>query len=538
MNTAEALVKLLEDSSVKHIFGHPGEQIIRMYQVLNDSPIEHILVRHEQSGVHAADAYGRTTGKFGVCMATAGPGALNLVMGLATAYKDSVPILALTGDNPYSLRNEDNFQSFDLPGVFKKLTIKNFNPSSPKEAVLNMKEALDILKNQPIGPIHFNLPKDILEGEEGVEEALEKPYVSNINYNYGQMNLLTSLLKSSKKPVILAGAGVIFSGATEILKDFVEENNIPVLTTYHGKGVLDEDSKLNLGLVGVRGTSLSNYAYLNSDLILVLGAKLSERTISKGDFNEIKQKIIDVNLNKNHLKGKLKIYGDVKEVLNTLKSEDLNNKLFSELNKLWIDEIYNHNIENKVIGSDDNSIPLRPQSAIKTILDESKEAYVAGDAGSHTVWAMLLAHPNKFGKFTYSGALSPMGWGLPASIGISMAHPNERVVVINGDGGFQMSIQELATIKEYNLPITICILNNSQLGIIRQWEEDISKDLRYQIDLDNPDFLAIGKAYGIDGVKANSSEKLKDALKKSSNSDSPYIIEISVREENVPLPDD
>ena len=536
MNTAEALVKLLEDNGVSHIFGHPGEQIIRMYEALNDSSIEHILVRHEQAATHAADGYARTSAKFGVCMSTAGPGALNLIMGLATAYKDSVPILAITGDNPYSLRNEDNFQTFDLPAVFKEVTIKNFNPTTGREAILEMKEALDILNNEPRGPVHFNLPKDVLSDTEGIEEALNKPFVSKLDYNYGQMNLLVSLLKSSKKPMILAGAGVIYSGACKLLKDFAENNNIPIVTTYHGRGILDENLKLNLGLVGIRGTSLSNYAYLNSDLILSLGAKLSERTIALGDFNEIKQKIIDVNVNKDHLKGKLKIYGDVKEVLTTLMSEDLDSEHFREFNKLWLDEIYTNNIEGPIIGADDNSLPLRPQSVIKTIFNTSKGLYVTGDAGSHTTWTMMLAKPSKFGEFTYSGAMSPMGWGVPAAIGVSMAHPNERIVVICGDGGFQMTIEELATIKEYNLPITICILNNSQLGIIRQWEENLSKDLRYQVDLDNPNFLDIAKAYGICGVQSNTTEKMVSSLEKSFELNEPFIIETEVRQEDIPLP--
>lgn len=532
MNTAEALVKLLENAGVKHIFGHPGEQILPVYRALQDSSIEHILVRHEQAGAHAASMYACSTGKFSVCISTASPGALNFVMAAATSYKDHVPILILTGDNPYSERLEDRFQTFDLPSVFENVTVKNYSPTNAKEAIHALKEAIEIFNKEPTGPIHINLPKDVLN-EEAPSNYLDYPVEYDPNYNYNQLNLLKTIISSSKKPFIIAGAGVVWSGACLKLKEFAEKNNIPIATTYTARGVIDENNPINLGMVGLRGTAMSNYAYLNSDLILVLGSRLSERTTAlTKDLNDFQQKIVHVNIDDHVLKGRLKIHGDVSHVLDELNEIEID----SYNNKQWLKEIKLHDEKLLVEGEDDTrSMPLRPQVAIKTVIGKMDDAYIMSDAGSHATWTMLYARPNKFGKFLYSGALCPMGMGLPGSIGISLAHPDDKVLVITGDGSFQMCIQELATIAEYNLPIVICVINNNQLAIIRQWEEMISPDFRYQVDLKNPDFLAIVKGYGIDGERVANIEQLEKALLKAKDSNGPYFIEVLTRQENIPL---
>lgn len=531
MNTAEVLVKILEDASVAHIFGHPGEQILPMYKALEKSSIKHILTRHEQAAAHAADMYAHSTGNFSVCMSTASPGALNFVMAVATAYKDNNSVLVLTGDNPYSERLQDNFQSFDLPGVFENITFKNYVPSNGREAILALKEAIEIFKKEPRGPIHINLPKDILM-EEGVERFIDSSINYKTDYNYNQMNLLINMINSSKKPLILGGSGIIWANACNELKEFAEKNNIPVTTTYPARGIIDEKNPINLGLVGTRGSSMSNYAYLHSDLIIVLGSRLSERTtILSSKLNNFEQKVVHVNIDKSVLKGKVKINGDVSYVLKELNSIDFNLN-----NKKWLDEIKCNDNPLIVDGVYDRSLPLRPQSAIQTIYDNIGNSYVMGDAGSHATWTMLLANPDKYGKFSYSGALCPMGMGLPGAIGISLAHPGEKVVVINGDGGFQMCIEELATIREYNLPIIITLINNNQLGIIRQWEEAIDENFRYEVDLKNPDFLTIVKGYGIDGERVNTNGEIESAIKKAMNMDGPYFIEINTREEDIPLP--
>lgn len=530
MNTAEILVKILENNNVKHIFGHPGEQILPMYNALKQSSIKHVLMRHEQGAVHAADMYARSTGNFSVCISTASPGALNFIMGVSTAYKDSVPVLILTGDNPQS-NDLNDFQGFDLPKVFETVTFKNYNPLNGKEAISALNEAVYLLKNHPKGPIHINLPKDVLLDENISNYKNHSDNNYKDNYNYSQLNLLINVLRQSTKPFVIVGNGVLWGHAIDELKEFASKNNIPISTTYPARGIIDESDRINLGMVGMRGTSRSNYAYKNSDLILVLGARLSDRTKGFCDFENIKSKIIHVNIDETVLEGRLKIHGNVLNVLNELNKTKFNNDYGD-----WWDEINSHNEKQVIEGVHDESLPLKPQAAIQTIYDIIGDAYVLGDAGSHATWAMQCAHPNKFGKFLYSGSLCPMGLGLPGSIGVSMAHPNEKVFVINGDGGFQMCIQELATVRQYNLPITVIILNNSQLGIIRQWEEIISKDFRYEVDLENPDFVKIGEGYHIKSVRVNNITDLRNKLNESMDYNEPYLIEIIVREENIPLP--
>ncbi|MDD2643768.1 MAG: thiamine pyrophosphate-binding protein [Methanobacteriaceae archaeon] len=529
MNTAEALVKILENNNVKYIFGHPGEQIISMYAALKDSLIEHILTRHEQGAAHAADGYARSSGKFGVCMSTAGPGAMNLVMGVTTAFKDSVPMLVITGDNIYSNQGKDNFQSMKINEIFKNITIRSFYPSNGKNAIINLKEALNILKNEPRGPVHINLAKNVLM-DENIGNIIDREVNLVQNYRYSAMSQIVDKLKESKKPLILAGNGIFWGNATNELKDFVNKNNIPIVTTYHSKGIISEFEKLNLGIVGIRGTPLANYAFENSDLILVLGAKLSDRTLARvKDFKEFKSKIIDININKTKLKGDICLYGDVKKVLNDLLIDDF------QKDSKWLRKIYSNQVKTIVEGTEDDSTPLRTPYAIYKILTNRKDSIIVSDAGTHTTWTLLLTKASNPGKFIFSGGFGPMGYSVPASIGVALANPSEKVLAINGDGDFQMNIQELATIKENNLNIGIFIMNNSQLGIIRQWEELYGMD-SYQINLKNPNFTQIAKGYGINTLKVHTKEELNNAISKVMDSNEPFVVEIIVREENIPLP--
>ena len=606
MNTAEVLVQLLEKDGVKHIFGHPGEQILSFYKALNGSSIEHILTRHEQGAVHAADAYARSSGNYGLCISTAGPGAMNLVMGVSTAFKDSVPLLVITGDNDYSKKDEDIFQNFPIDAVFENITVANFHPSSGKSAVFNLIEALIVLHKKPKGPLHINLSKDILledvdlddfdfkemidSFESNVFEDIDYDSVSDLDifnkgifefsniydvvdlfdehslYHEGKLifrnasydksddfskkvlddvdnniDLAIEKIKLSRKPLVIVGNGVVWGKAIEKLSTLVSKTWVPIATTFHSKGIISESDKLNLGIVGLRGTSIANYAYENSDCILVLGARLSERTIASCDFDSLKDKIIHVNIDETCLKGNINICMDVSDfldlMLGEMESERYKNKEFIRYQN-WIDEIYSNYEELIVDGVDDiedNYIPLRPPYAINKIINGFKGSYFLSDAGTHTTWTTLLSKNDKFGKLLFSGGFGPMGYGLPGAIGVAIAHPYDQVVVICGDGDIQMVIQELATIREYDLNIKIFIINNSQLGIIRQWEETVYDMDRYQIDLANPDFVRLAEAYGIDGMKVESREDLDLAIDKA-YSDYAFLVDVWVCEENIPLP--
>lgn len=606
MNTAEVLVQLLEKDGVKHIFGHPGEQILSFYKALNGSSIEHILTRHEQGAVHAADAYARSSGNYGLCISTAGPGAMNLVMGVSTAFKDSVPLLVITGDNDYSKKDEDIFQNFPIDAVFENITVANFHPSSGKSAVFNLIEALIILHKKPKGPIHINLSKDILLEDVALDDldlkemfdSFESNVFEDINYDsvsdldifdegifefsnlYDVVNLFDEhslyhdeklifknafydksddfskklldnvdnnvdlaieKIKLSRKPLVIVGNGVVWGKAIEKLSTFVSKTWVPIVTTFHSKGIISESDKLNLGIVGLRGTSIANYAYENSDCILVLGARLSERTIASCDFDSLNDKIIHVNIDETCLKGNINICMDVSDFLDLMLGE-VESKIYKDKEFIryqnWIDEIYSNYEELIVDGIDDiedNYIPLRPPYAINKIINGFKGSYFLSDAGTHTTWTTLLSKNDKFGKLLFSGGFGPMGYGLPGAIGVAIAHPYDQVVVICGDGDIQMVIQELATIKEYDLNIKIFIINNSQLGIIRQWEETVYDMDRYQIDLANPDFVRLAEAYGIEGMKAESREDLDLAIDKA-YSDYAFLVDVWVCEENIPLP--
>jgi acetolactate synthase-1/2/3 large subunit len=596
MNTAEALIGLLEQDGVKHIFGHPGEQILPFYKALKDSSIEHILTRHEQGAVHAADAYARSSGNYGMCISTAGPGAMNLVMGLATAFKDSVPLLVITGDNDYSRKDEDIFQNSPINDVFENITVASFHPSSAESAIFNLIESLIMLHKCPKGPVHINLSKDVLMEEVNMEGiSLEKlidssktPIFDDVSsdldcfnekisnrddlyelvnifddqFNYfdgklvfiddfsknvmanvdNSINLAIDKLKSSRKPLIVVGNGIVWGKAIEKLNAIVSKTWVPIATTFHSKGVISEDDKLNLGIVGLRGTSIANYAYENSDCILVLGARLSERTIAACDFNEVKDKIMHVNIDEDCLKGNINICMDASDLLDLLldefESKEYKDKDFI-LYQDWINEIYSHHeplIVDGIEESEENYTPLRPPYAINKIVNAFKGSYFLSDAGTHTTWTTLLSSNDKFGKLLFSGGFGPMGYGLPGAIGVAVAHPDSQVVVICGDGDIQMVIQELATIREYDLNVNVFIIDNSQLGIIRQWEETVYDMDKYQIDLSNPDFVKLAEAYGIDSMKVESREDLELAIDKAFGSSHAFLADVCVCEENIPLP--
>lgn len=591
MNTAEILVNLLEADSNKFIFGHPGEQILPFYRALKDSSIKHVLTRHEQAAAHAADAYARSIGEYGICLSTAGPGAMNLVMGISTAFKDSVPMLVITGDNDYSTIDLDIFQSFPINSVFENITVKSFHPHDAKSAVYNMIEALIILHKYPKGPVHINLSRDILLEDVGLESiSLEEIDLTDIGLGLSDLKSLNTnvndlsidslneiydsfcfshissdgsqefsqnssinvddlidlsieKLQLAEKPLVIIGNGIVWSKSIEKLNEFLSKTSLPVVTTYHSKGIISEYDKLNLGIVGIRGNSLSNYAYKNADLILVLGAKLSERTVGASDFDTVYDKIIHVNIDKKCLKGSINICTDLSYYIDRLLSEMSEDESVFCAGDGWLDEIYSNYDELIVDGIDDideNYNPLRPPYAINRIVSSFKGAYFISDAGTHTTWTTLLAKSDSFGKLLFSGGFGPMGYGLSGAIGVAFALKkkaiDEKVVVICGDGDIQMVIQELATLKEYDLNISVFIINNSELGIIRQWEETIYGFESFEVDLNNPDFEKLADAYGIGSIDVCDKNSLDLAIDGALSSSGPFLANVHVVRENIPLP--
>lgn len=510
MNVADRIVSILEEEDLTTVFGIPGEQIMPLYKALSTSGITHILTRHEQAAAHAADGYTRSSGKIGVCITTASPGALNTTMALATAFKDNVPILVLTGDNELKHRGSDYFQTTPQFEMFQHITQSSYNPLNGTEAMYVLRAAIYELKNNPKGPIHINLAKDILLSEEF--DDFDLCYLCEDDMS--NLSRAQELIDNASKPLFILGAGAI--SHAENINRLVEEYQIPVTTTFHGKGTVSEENPLNLGLCGIRANPRAKYAFENADCIIGLGIKASERTLP-----EIPDNFIHVNINRDVLVGDYPIHGKVMDFISQTKFKKVD----------WIGEILEIDDTYPLDGLDDD---LKPQSAIKRILDKFDNNIIVSDAGSHTTWTTLLKKSLKPRQLLFSGGLAPMGYGIPAAIGAAIA-TNEQVIVINGNGDFQMNLQELATIRENDLDVIVFILNNSEYGIIRQWQEDFYDMDAYQIKLNNPDFIKLSSSYGIDAIRVDNLEDLELVLDK--NLTGPLVVEVIVESENIPLPE-
>lgn len=509
MNVADKIVKILEDEEITTVFGIPGEQIMPLYKALSTSSINHVLTRHEQAAAHAADGYTRSSGKIGVCIATAAPGALNFTMALATAFKDNVPILVLTGDNELQYRGSDHFQSLPQVDIFKHITKASYNPLNGTEAMYVLRAAIYELKTMPKGPIHINLSKDVLLEEDFNDFDL--CYLCEDDLS--KISDAQNLIDSAEKPLFILGAGAI--SQKENIERISKKYRIPVTTTFHAKGIISEDDDLNLGMVGIRSTPRAKYAFENADCIIALGIKASERTLP-----EIPENLIHVNINKDVLIGDYPIHGKVEDFLLEISFKKTE----------WLDKILTIPNELEIEGLDDD---LSPQAAIKRILNKFDNNITVSDAGSHTTWTTLLKKSKAPRQLLFSGGMAPMGYGLPAAIGASLA-TGEKIILINGDGDFQMNLQELATLKDNNLDVIVFILNNSEFGIIRQWQEDFYDMQAYQIKLNNPDFVKLSSSYGIDAVRVDNLSDLDYLLE--SDLKGPLVVEVICRSENIPLP--
>ena len=509
MNVADKIVKILEEEEITTVFGIPGEQIMPLYKALSTSSINHVLTRHEQAAAHAADGYTRSSGKIGVCIATAAPGALNFTMALATAFKDNVPILVLTGDNELQYRGSDHFQSLPQVDIFKHITKASYNPLNGTEAMYVLRAAIYELKTMPKGPIHINLSKDVLLEEDFNDFDL--CYLCEDDLS--KISDAQNLIDSAEKPLFILGAGAI--SQKENIERISKKYRIPVTTTFHAKGIISEDDDLNLGMVGIRSTPRAKYAFENADCIIALGIKASERTLP-----EIPENLIHVNINKDVLIGDYPIHGKVEDFLLEISFKKTE----------WLDKILTIPNELEIEGLDDD---LSPQAAIKRILNKFDNNITVSDAGSNTTWTTLLKKSKAPRQLLFSGGMAPMGYGLPAAIGASLA-TGEKIILINGDGDFQMNLQELATLKDNNLDVIVFILNNSEFGIIRQWQEDFYDMQAYQIKLNNPDFVKLSSSYGIDAVRVDNLSDLDYLLE--SDLKGPLVVEVICRSENIPLP--
>ena len=541
---ARILLECLSRLGINEIFGYPGGAVIPIYDELYSfKEIKHYFARHEQGAVHEADGYARSTGKVGACLATSGPGATNLVTGIMTAHMDSIPLLVITGQVSSSLLGKDAFQESDIVGITVPITKNNYLVQDIKDLPRILKEAYYIASTGRPGPVLVDIPRDIQLQEIPYDE-FNKIYESNFTlegYNpvyeghKGQIKTAIKMIKDSKKPLIIAGAGILKAHAYEELKEFVEKTNIPVAMTLLGLGSFPGDHDLALGMIGMHGTTYANYAANEADLIIAAGMRFDDRVTGNPQKFVPNAKIIHIDIDPAEIgKNKLidvPIVGDLKNVLT-----DLNEKAPKVSYDEWLKQIKKWKKEYSLTYRKTEDDILIPQEILAEIDKITKgNIIVATDVGQHQMWAaQFLTFNNPYSILT-SGGAGTMGFGLPAAIGAQVANPNKKVLAVVGDGGFQMTFQELMLIKEYNLPVKIFIINNSYLGMVRQWQELFHEKRYSSVDLSyNPDFIKIGEAYGIKSIQLKNKKDLKKNLKKILESDEAVLVECIVeKEENV-----
>ena len=541
---ARILLECLSRLGINEIFGYPGGAVIPIYDELyNFKEIKHYFARHEQGAVHEADGYARSTGKVGACLATSGPGATNLVTGIMTAHMDSIPLLVITGQVSSSLLGKDAFQESDIVGITVPITKNNYLVQDIKDLPRILKEAYYIASTGRPGPVLVDIPRDIQLQEIPYDE-FNKIYENDFTlegYNpvyeghKGQIKMAIKMIKDSKKPLIIAGAGILKAHAYEELKEFVEKTNIPVAMTLLGLGSFPGNHELALGMIGMHGTTYANYAANEADLIIAAGMRFDDRVTGNPQKFIPNAKIIHIDIDPAEIgKNKLidvPIVGDLKNVLT-----DLNEKAPKVSHDEWLKQIKKWKKDYSLIYRKTEDDILIPQEILAEINKITKgDVIVATDVGQHQMWAaQFLTFNNPYSILT-SGGAGTMGFGLPAAIGAQVANPNKRVLAVVGDGGFQMTFQELMLIKEYNLPVKIFIINNSYLGMVRQWQELFHEKRYSSVDLSyNPDFIKIGEAYGIKSIQLKNKKDLKKHLKKILESDEAVLVECIVeKEENV-----
>ena len=541
---ARILLECLSRLGIKEIFGYPGGAVIPIYDELYSfKDIKHYFARHEQGAVHEADGYARSTGKVGVCLATSGPGATNLVTGIMTAHMDSIPLLAITGQVTSTLLGKDAFQESDIVGITVPITKNNYLVQDIRELPRILKEAYYIASTGRPGPVLVDIPRDI-QLEEIPYDEFKKLYEQEFElegYNpvyeghKGQIKTAIKMIKDSKKPLIIAGAGILKGHAYDELKEFVDKTNIPVAMTLLGLGSFPGNHELALGMIGMHGTTYANYAANEADLVIAAGMRFDDRVTGNPlkflpNANIIHIDIDPAEIGKNKLID-VPIVGDVKNVL-----AELNRKIPKLSHTKWLDEVAKLKKKYSLTFRKTEEDVLIPQEILFEINKLTKgEVIVATDVGQHQMWSAQYLTFNNPHTILTSGGAGTMGFGLPAAIGAQIANPNKKVIAIVGDGGFQMTFQELMMVKEYNLPVKIFIINNSYLGMVRQWQE-LFNDRRYSsVDLSyNPDFIKIGEAYGIKSIQLKTKKDLKKHLKKILESDEAVLVECIVeKEENV-----
>lgn len=543
MSGAKALVKALEREGVKTIFGLPGGAIMPVYDELLDSEIRHVLVRHEQCAAHMADGYARASGRVGVCMATSGPGATNLLTGVATAYLDSTPMVAITGQVPTFMMGRDAFQEVDATGIFTPVTKYTFQPTRASEIPRVVRTAFFLASTGRTAPVLIDLPKDVQTNEDEMvfpEEVVVRGYKPYIPPKPEDVAKAVNLLMESERPIILAGGGVVKSNAYHELLALAETANIPVATTLMGKGCIPENHPLSLGPVGMHGTVQANKLINESDLILAIGVRFSDRTTMKVSGFAPEARIIHIDIDPTEVNKNVAAYhavvGDIKSSLKLMVKE-LKERIRSGKWVSWLKRVKEVKDlwEDRVLGAKSNFSPPYILKALRELLPPN--AIVTTEVGQNQMWAELYWKALGPRTFITSGGLGTMGFGFPAAIGAKAAKPEAPVLDIAGDGSFLMTMQELATSVAEKLPVIVLILNNSSLGMVAQWQRFFYNRRYSSVMLGpTPDFVRLAESFGAQGARVYDLEEFKRVVKDALRTEVTTVIDVPVHPEENVLP--
>ena len=542
---AEIVFKCLEEQKVEHIFGYPGGAVLPIYDELKNHPsIKHILVRHEQGAGHAAEGYARSSGKPGVVLVTSGPGATNVVTALTDAYMDSVPLVCISGQVPTHLIGTDAFQECDTTGITRPCTKHNWLVKDINELPRIMHEAFEVATTGRPGPVLVDIPKDIQFAKAKYISAKTKKKISTENknkFNQKDIDKLIELMNKASKPVFYTGGGVINSGpkASELLRELVSLTGFPVTSTLQGLGAYPGDDNQFLGMLGMHGTFEANNAMHDCDLLINIGARFDDRITGKIDEFSPKSKKVHIDIDPSSInkiiKVELAIVGDVADVIRstskTLKKKNLNlqksnkqkiSKWWQQIQKWRTKQSFNFINSDKII---------KPQHAVQRLyeLTKDQDTFITTEVGQHQMWAAQHYKFNKPNRWMTSGGLGTMGYGLPAAVGVQVAHPKKLVIDIAGEASILMTMQEISTAIQYNLPIKIFILNNQYMGMVRQWQELLhEKNYSESYSKALPDFVKLAEAYGCVGIRAEHPDELDKKIEEMINTDKPVIFDCLV----------
>jgi len=540
---AQIIMAVLKDEGVDTVFGFPGGVVIDIFDELSRTDIQHILVRHEQGAAHAADGYARAKGSVGVFLVTSGPGATNTVSGLASAYMDSIPVVALTGQVPTGLIGNDAFQEVDIVGITRPCTKHNYLVKRTEDLARVLKEAFHIARSGRPGPVLVDLPKDVTQGKakyKPLSEPKMASYKPTYEPNVKQLRKAVELIKESKRPVVFSGGGVILSGASRELTAFAKMLSAPVTASLMGLGSFPGTDPLWLGMLGMHGTYRANMAIGACDLLIGVGVRFDDRVTGKVETFAPNAKIIHVDIDPTSISKNIPVtvpvVGDCKialrELNKLLKTEKV--RFTKKARKSWNDQIEKWK-STQPLKYEQRDV-IKPQYVIEQLYALTKgKAIITTEVGQNQMWAAQYYHFKSPNCFITSGGLGCMGFGLPAAIGAQVACPNRTVVDVAGDGSIQMNIQELATAAQYGLPVKVVILNNRYLGMVRQWQELFYGKRYVATDIElAPDFAKLAEAYGVLGLKATKPEEVGPVLKKGLESPGPAVMDFWVeREEGV-----